>query len=170
MFSKFSKSLAVAVIASVVVACSGQDDVNSTVSGGQMDGKKNHHAHGHDMIKKDSLAYFQQKIGDKTYFGYDQYTLTGEAQQTLASQADWIRQYAAGNMITVEGHADERGTREYNMALGLRRAHSIRSFLVSRGIPQSQIKTVSFGKERPEVEGSTPSAWAQNRRGVTTIR
>lgn len=107
-------------------------------------------------------------VGDRVFFGYDRYDLTEEARATLKLQAEWLKQYPAVNVI-IEGHTDERGTREYNLALGERRANSAKNYLVALGVSPSRITTVSFGKERPAVLESTPSAWAQNRRAVTTV-
>ncbi len=107
-------------------------------------------------------------VGDRVFFGYDRYDLNSESQLTLERQANWLKLYPNVN-ITVEGHADERGTREYNLALGDRRANSIKSYLLALGIAPSRITTISYGKERPAVIGSDSSSWAQNRRGVTVI-
>lgn len=107
-------------------------------------------------------------VGDRVYFGYDRYDLTPEALQQLQLQAQWLNQYANVS-ITVEGHADERGTREYNLALGDRRANAVRDYLVSQGVSGSRVKTISYGKERPEVTGSDAQSWAQNRRSVTRV-
>ena len=111
---------------------------------------------------------FQVNVGDRVFFDTDRSDLSGAARGTLDRQAAWLQQYASV-AVTVEGHADERGTREYNLALGERRANSVRNYLVSLGIPASRITTVSYGKERPAVVGSNPQAWSQNRRGVTVI-
>lgn len=107
-------------------------------------------------------------VGDRVYFGYDSYSLTPEALQQLQLQSQWLSQYPNLN-VTIEGHADERGTREYNLALGDRRAASVRDYLVSIGVPANRIRTISYGKERPEVTGSDPQSWAQNRRSITRI-
>jgi peptidoglycan-associated lipoprotein len=107
-------------------------------------------------------------VGDRVFFGYDRVDLTPEARQTLAMQAEWLKKYPNVS-ITIEGHADERGTREYNLALGDRRANTIRSTLVSLGVDGSRIQTISYGKERPAVFGSDDQSWAQNRRGVTKV-
>lgn len=115
-----------------------------------------------------SARDFATNVGDIVYFSTDQTDLSPEAQQTLANQARWLQQYAQYT-ITIEGHADERGTREYNLALGERRATAAKNFLVSSGIPATRISTTSFGKERPAVLGNDESAWGQNRRAVTVI-
>lgn len=108
-------------------------------------------------------------VGDRVFFGYDQHTLTNEARNTVEDQVEWLKRYPNLN-ITVEGHADERGTREYNLALGERRAQAVRNYMTAMGIDGSRINTISYGKERPAVVGSNASAWSQNRRGVTVVQ
>ncbi len=107
-------------------------------------------------------------VGDRVFFGYDQSDISGEGKATLDRQAAWLKQYPSVT-VTIEGHADERGTREYNLALGERRAASVKSYLLSQGIEASRINTISYGKERPAVTDASPSGWAQNRRGVTVV-
>ena len=107
-------------------------------------------------------------VGDRVFFGYDRYDLTSEGRQTLMLQADWLRQYP-NVYVTIEGHCDERGTREYNLALGEKRATSVKNYLVALGIDENRISTISYGKERPAALGSNPEAWALNRRGVTIV-
>ena len=107
-------------------------------------------------------------IGDRVFFGYDRYDLTPEAQTILQQQAEWMKRYPNVRM-SIEGHCDERGTREYNLALGERRANSVKNYMVSMGVDPSRISTVSYGKERPAVMGSNAEAWAQNRRGVSVV-
>jgi peptidoglycan-associated lipoprotein len=108
-------------------------------------------------------------VGDRVLFGYDSYDIAPEGRTTLENQAAWLGQYS-NLSVTIEGHADERGTREYNLALGERRANAVKNYLVSLGVDPSRISTISYGKERPAVEGADESAWAQNRRGVTTVQ
>ena len=108
-------------------------------------------------------------IGDRVFFDYDSSALSAEAKATLAAQAAFL----AGNpsvIITVEGHCDERGTREYNLALGERRATAARDYLVAQGVNAARIKTISYGKERPSFIGSNPYAYSKNRRAVSVIR
>lgn len=107
-------------------------------------------------------------VGDRVFYGYDRYDLTDEARNTLDLQAQWLAKYPNVN-VTVEGHCDERGTREYNLALGERRAATVKSYLVARGVDPNRVSTISYGKERPAVPGSDESSWAQNRRGVTKV-
>ena len=105
---------------------------------------------------------------DTVYFGTDEYQLDPQSQATLAAQAKWM---LANPRVraSIEGHADERGTREYNMALGERRANATRDYLVSQGVPTARLLVTSWGKERPIATGSDESAWAQNRRAVTVV-
>jgi peptidoglycan-associated lipoprotein len=107
-------------------------------------------------------------VGDRVFFGFDQFDLSPEARATLDRQAGWLNQYR-GVTVTVEGHADERGTREYNLALGERRANAVKNYLVARGVDPSRVSTISYGKERPAVLGSNEASWSQNRRGVTVV-
>ncbi len=107
-------------------------------------------------------------VGDTVHFDYDKYALTDEDKTTLQRQATWLQKYPAVR-VTIEGHCDERGTREYNLALGARRANAVKEYLASLGVASSRLDTVSYGKERPICTQSDESCWAQNRRGVTTI-
>ena len=116
-----------------------------------------------------SMQDFVISAGDRVYFETDSYDLRAEAQQVLAQQAQWLTRYPAVRVI-VEGNADERGTREYNFALGARRANSVRDFLVARGVSPARIETVSYGKERPMAEGSDEDAWAKNRNARTNFQ
>jgi len=109
-----------------------------------------------------------ESAGDRVFFAFDRSDITPEAQEILARQADWLRRYP-NVTVTIEGHCDERGTREYNLALGERRAQAVKNVLVASGIPPSRISTISYGKERPAVVGSSEEAYAQNRRAVTTV-
>ncbi len=115
-----------------------------------------------------SKAEFEADVGDRVFFAFDKYNLKADARGTLEKQAAWLNKWPAAT-ITVEGHCDERGTREYNLALGERRANSVKDYLVALGVNPNRIKTISYGKERPVALGSNDAAWAQNRRGVTTI-
>lgn len=110
----------------------------------------------------------EQNAGHRVFFAYDQYTLTPQAQATLARQAAWLKQYP-NVRILLAGNCDERGTREYNLALGARRAEAARAYLVSLGVDGSRLQTVSYGKERPIDPRSTEDAWSMNRNATTTI-
>ena len=115
-----------------------------------------------------SAQDFTVNIGDRIFFDTDSTSIRADAQQTLSRQAQWLNQYKQ-YAIVVEGHADERGTREYNLALGARRAAATRDFLVSKGVSAGRLKTISYGKERPVAVCDDISCWSQNRRAVTTL-
>jgi peptidoglycan-associated lipoprotein len=115
-----------------------------------------------------SARDFATNVGDIVYFSTDQVDLSPEAQQTLTNQARWLQQYAQYT-ITIEGHADERGTREYNIGLGAKRAQNVRNFLAQQGISAARIRTVSYGKERPVAVCNDISCWSQNRRAQTVL-
>lgn len=111
---------------------------------------------------------FVVNVGDRVFFESDQTELSQQAMNTLEKQAQWLQQYNR-YAFTIEGHADERGTREYNIALGAKRAQSVRNFLASRGIDSSRMRTISYGKERPVAVCNDISCWSQNRRAVTVL-
>ena len=115
-----------------------------------------------------SMQDFVVNVGDRVYFDLDSYDIRPDAQPVLSNQAAWLVRYP-NVAIRIEGNADERGTREYNLALGARRANSVRDFLVGRGVAAQRIETISFGKERPIAEGSDEASWAQNRNAHTAI-
>jgi len=116
-----------------------------------------------------SIADFRQNVGDRVYFDTDMSNIREDGRATLAKQAEWLKRYT-NYPITIEGKCDERGTREYNLALGERRANAVRQYLVAQGVPADRIKTISYGKERPEVVGSDEGAWARNRVGITALQ
>jgi peptidoglycan-associated lipoprotein len=107
-------------------------------------------------------------VGDRVFFGFDKSDLTPEGRSTVEALAVWMNNYPAAT-ITVEGHADERGTREYNLALGDRRANSVSDYLAALGVSPNRLATISYGKERPAVLGSNEDSWTQNRRGVFVV-
>ena len=111
---------------------------------------------------------FVVNVGDRVFFEEDQSDLSAQAQGTLGKQAQWLNAYPRYT-VTIEGHADERGTREYNIALGARRAQAVRDYLASRGIQTGRMRTVSYGKERPVAVCNDISCWSQNRRAVTVL-
>ncbi len=115
-----------------------------------------------------SPEYFSQRVGDRVLFAVDQSTLSPQAQQTLTAQAQWLNTNSSYSAI-VEGHADEQGTREYNLALGARRANAVQEYLISQGVAGSRLRTVSYGKERPIEVCSTEACYSQNRRSVTVL-
>lgn len=115
-----------------------------------------------------SPGYFQATIGDRVLFAVDQSTLSAEAEGILAQQADWLGRNPAYSAL-IEGHADEQGTSEYNLALGARRASAVQNFLISRGVAPNRLRTISYGKERPLQICSTEACYSQNRRAVTVL-
>jgi len=123
-------------------------------------------------VGRSRLAELQHQLavvaGDRVFFDYDQSGITDAGQQVLQRQAEWLRQHPHLT-VTIEGHTDERGTREYNLSLGERRAQAVKNVLIAAGISASRIATVSYGKERPEVPHSDEKSYAENRRAVTVI-
>ena len=111
---------------------------------------------------------FVVNVGDRIFFETDSTDLTPQARATLEKQAQWLQSYGQ-YAFTIEGHADERGTREYNIALGARRAQAVREYLASRGVSPQRMRTISFGKERPVAVCNDISCWSQNRRAVTVL-
>ena len=112
---------------------------------------------------------FVVNVGDRVFFETDSSELTPQSRATLDKQAQWLTNYSQYSQFTIEGHADERGTREYNIALGARRAQAVRDYLVSRGIQAQRMRTISYGKERPVAVCNDISCWSQNRRAVTVL-
>lgn len=115
-----------------------------------------------------SAEYFRAQVGDTVQFAAEQTTLSAEARATLSRQAQWLNRHADFNAV-VQGHAEETGTREYNLALGARRASAVQEYLIAQGVPASRIRTLSFGKERPAAVCSDEACYAQNRRVVTVV-
>jgi peptidoglycan-associated lipoprotein len=112
---------------------------------------------------------FVVNVGDRVFFETDSSELTPQSRATLDKQAQWLNNYSQYGQFTVEGHADERGTREYNIALGARRAQTARDYLISRGVAANRMRTISYGKERPVAICDDISCWSQNRRAVTVL-
>ncbi len=131
-----------------------QTDANSNNSGTAVPGSR--------------ADFLQSVVSDRILFGFDSFSVDAEARRILDGQAEWLNRNP-NVRVTIEGHADERGTRDDNLALGDRRANAARNYLQSRGVAASRMQTLSWGKERPAVEGSNESAWAQNRRAVTVV-
>ncbi|HEX2842433.1 peptidoglycan-associated lipoprotein Pal [Hyphomicrobium sp.] len=156
--SRFACALLLLMSAAALVGCANnQNDPNSQLG---PDGK--------GPITPGTQRDFSVNVGDLVYFSSDSTDLTPEAQAILQKQAQWLRQYSQFT-ITVEGHADERGTREYNIALGARRATSVRNFLAQNGVAANRIRTISYGKERPVAVCNDISCWSQNRRAQTVL-
>lgn len=152
-----AKSLAVVSALFLLAAC-------ESGMGGSADGKGSAGGPATPGTQED----LTQNVGDRVFFDTDSSSLTSEGQATLSKQVEWLKQYDKIN-VTVEGHCDERGTREYNIALGERRAAVTKRYLVDAGISANRISTISYGKERPAVVGSDESAWSQNRRAVSVV-
>ena len=155
--ARFVRMAAALMVMASLAACANKE---MQPDGAQLNGK--------GSATPGSQRDFAQNVGDIVYFSTDQTDLTPEAQQTLTSQARWLQQYAQYS-ITIEGHADERGTREYNIALGAKRAQSVRDFLARNGVNGQRIRTISFGKERPVAVCNDISCWSQNRRAQTVL-
>lgn len=139
---------------------------SSTSGSGDADGMG---GAGQGQVVPGTQADLVQNVGDRVFYAFDSSTLTPEARAILDRQAAWLGKYSSVK-LAVEGHCDERGTREYNLALGERRATAVRNYLVAKGVAADRLSTISYGKERPEVMGSDESSWARNRRGVSVVQ
>ena len=144
------KAFAAMAMMLVIAACSNQQETAAAAS---------------TTVTPGSVADFRQNVGDRVFFDTDMSNIREDGRQTLNRQAEWLKKYT-NYQITIAGHCDERGTREYNLALGERRANAAKQYLVAQGIPAQRVQTISYGKERPDVPGSTEQAWSQNRRAV----
>ena len=131
--------------------------------------EENAQANAAGMATPGSQQDFVVNVGDRVFFETDSTELTPQSRATLDKQAQWLTQYSQYGQFTVEGHADERGTREYNIALGARRAAAVREYFVSHGIAAARMRTISYGKERPVAVCDDNSCWAQNRRAVIVL-
>jgi len=151
--TNFKKLMVVALASIALSACATQKK-----STGQMQGDV--------YTGSDTVEYLATGVKDRVFFATNKSTLTTASRDTLRKQAAWMRKKSDVSVV-VEGHADERGTREYNLALGERRANAVKDYLMTYGISGSRISVISYGKERPVNSGSTPLAWSQNRRSVT---
>ena len=143
---------AIALMAGTIAACAGNKQMDD-LAGAPVPG---------------SAQDFVVNVGDRVFFEVDSSQITGAGQATLEKQAAWLNRYGKYT-VTIEGHADERGTREYNLALGARRAAATRDYLVSRGVNRGRLRTISYGKERPVAVCDDESCWSQNRRAVTVL-
>ena len=175
----FQRLLALFAIAFLFAAC----ETASNVTGDSVSGSSSSSASGSASAsaskaatasssttseKQMSDAEKLAQVGNTVYFGFDSAELTGDAQTTLDRQAAFLNVNPA-LVVIVEGHADERGTREYNLALGDRRATAVRDYLLAKGLNSARIRTVSYGKERPAVSGSNEESWEKNRRAATVL-
>jgi peptidoglycan-associated lipoprotein len=174
-----AKILPVVAVAALLSACSSDSDTTAATTGQGsasnlgMSGMAPGTGPGSGMAGSNARPGSQEdlvaNIGDRVFFATDSSSVGADQRPVLERQAAWMQQYRQVT-VAVEGHADERGTREYNLALGQRRANAARDILVSQGVAGSRITTISFGKDRPAALGSDQQAWAQNRRAVTTLR
>ena len=151
----FKKFLVIVLAGVVLTACATQKKQTT----GQMQGDV--------YTGMDTVEYLATGVKDRVFFATNKSTLTTASRDTLRKQAAWMRKKGKDLSFTIEGHADERGTREYNLALGERRANAVKDYLMTYGISGSRLSTISYGKERPVNSGSNPLAWSQNRRSVT---
>ncbi|MEZ5850763.1 MAG: peptidoglycan-associated lipoprotein Pal [Hyphomicrobiaceae bacterium] len=158
------RGLLVALMASGIAACANQGQKSGEALLGPNSGKYGKGA----PATPGSARDFSQNVGDIVYFSTDSTDLTPEAQQTLQGQARWLQRYSQYT-ITIEGHADERGTREYNIGLGAKRAETVKRFLARNGVNGQRIRTISYGKERPVAVCDDISCWSQNRRAQTIL-
>jgi peptidoglycan-associated lipoprotein len=149
----------------LLAACAQSPSTTENAGGG---GQTATHSGMTESVTPGSSQDFVKNVGDRVFFDFDKSGIKPEGRVTLQRQAEWLKKYP-NVTVTVEGHCDDRGTREYNLALGERRATAVRNALVALGIAPNRIKTISYGKERPAVLGDNEAAWAQNRRGVTVI-
>ncbi len=159
----FKKLLCLAAALVLVAACdtTSSGDGSAGMGGSGMDGRGG-------VARPGTQEDLVVNVGDRVFFAFDKSDLTAESRSTLDRQAAWMKKYPSVS-VTLEGHCDERGTREYNLALGERRATAAQNYLVAAGVSASRVKVVSYGKERPAVLGGNESAWAQNRRSVTVV-
>ncbi len=121
------------------------------------------------IVKPGTQEDLVVNVGDRVFFNYDKFNVKPGGRKTLEKQAAWMKANPSV-IVVIQGHADERGTRDYNLALGDRRANSVKDYLVSLGVNPSRVSTISYGKERPVATGSNETAWSQNRRGVTKVK
>lgn len=149
-----------------LAACNNPDRMGDGANGDPLNGTG---IDAGDASNPNSVAYFNQTIGDRVLFAVDKSTLTPEGRSILQGQAQWLLSHPTYAAI-IEGHADEQGTREYNLALGARRASAAQDFLISQGVPAARLRTVSYGKERPLAVCSDEACYAQNRRAVTVLQ
>ncbi|MEG3179159.1 peptidoglycan-associated lipoprotein Pal [Sphingomonas sp. LT1P40] len=167
--AKLKTALIIATMAIAVAGCQKKRPDTLPPGPGPVDPGPGPGPDGNGPARPGTPEHFKQNVtSDTINFGFDQYDIDAQARQILDSQAQWLTQYS-NTRITLEGHADERGTREYNLALGDRRANAAKNYLAARGVSPARITTISYGKERPLALGSDEGSWAQNRRAVTIV-
>jgi peptidoglycan-associated lipoprotein len=162
------RTLSIFAAVALLAACESTPDNKGATGGAGTQANPPSSSTGMAQIAPGSVEDFMKNVGDRVFFDFDKSAVTDEGKAVLDKQAAWLKKYPQW-AITVEGHCDERGTREYNLALGERRANAVKKYLAGAGIADSRLKTISYGKERPAVQGSNDAAWAQNRRGVTVL-
>ena len=156
--NKISKNILLFIFLSFIVSACATKTTTSTKVEGQMQGDV--------YTGTDTVEYLADGVPDRVFFATNESILTTKSRDTLRKQANWLRSNSNVNIV-VEGHADERGTREYNLALGERRANAAKDYLITYGIAAERISVISYGKERPVDSGSNPLSWSKNRRSVT---
>tara|TARA_B100000242_G_scaffold286609_1_gene252412 strand:- start:455 stop:973 length:519 start_codon:yes stop_codon:yes gene_type:complete len=170
----FYKILITSILVLFVAACATKpkDEADSSGSGSSSSGDSVSEGTITETTGSGIVAGSQEdlivNVGDRVFFGYDSSDLDSDALELLQDQVAWLKQNSEVS-VTIEGHCDERGTREYNLALGEKRAQAVKNYLIGLGINPDRVSTISYGKERPAVVGSNDGAWAQNRRSVTTV-
>jgi len=170
----FYKFLITSILVLFVAACATKpkDEAESSGSGSSSSGDSVSEGTITETSGSGIVAGSQEdlivNVGDRVFFGYDSSDLDSDALELLQDQVAWLKQNS-GVSVTIEGHCDERGTREYNLALGEKRAQAVKNYLIGLGINPDRVSTISYGKERPAVVGSNDGAWSQNRRSVTTV-
>jgi peptidoglycan-associated lipoprotein len=162
---KFSTGLKVAAVAAALLLAGGCASKKAEVASGPPGPSTSGPS---SSIIPGSAEDFRVNVGDTVHFDFDKYDILDNDKGTLQRQATWLARYPSVR-VTIEGHCDERGTREYNLALGARRANAVKEYLVSLGVSSARVDTISYGKEHPICSESSEDCWAQNRRGVTTI-
>jgi peptidoglycan-associated lipoprotein len=162
-----ARGIAVLALA-MLAACNGQKQTDAEQSGAADARDRSAELIGHDGLHGKLIGVADPNVADTVYFDYDKATLRPEAQKALAGVATFMQRHA-DLQVMIAGHADERGTREYNLALGNLRAVAVRNYLIALGIPATRLDTISYGKERPAVVGSDEAAWSQNRRAAAEV-
>lgn len=157
------KLLGALAAVALLAACGSDSNTDAAATGAGGAGA------GRGAVRPGSQEDLVANIGDRVFFETDRSNIRSDQRPVLDRQANWMRQYPQVQ-VTVEGHCDERGTREYNLALGQRRANAARDVLVANGVSGARVSTISYGKDRPTALGSSEDAWAQNRRAVTVVR
>jgi len=166
------RTLAAAALAMSLAACASSEDPAESGGAAQQTNDNSNRQVATAPVSQfppGSQEELNATVGDRVFFDFDRYDLLPEGRATVSAWANWMQQHP-NVQVLIEGHADERGTREYNLALGARRANAIKDNLTALGISPARVGTITYGKERPAVLGSNPQAWSQNRRGVAVVQ